>query len=392
MARVWKREYYLVFHDAGVVLFFFLLPTMYPIVYTLIYNPEVITDMPVVVVDHNRSAASRHLARMVDATQAIEVWDYAPDMAAARKIMNSHDCFGILEIPANYDKRLNSGEQGVVTFYSDMSLLLRYRGLYSALTDVQMACGTEMRTEKIEGLGGASLEPAFEPINDQAVMLGDPAQGFASFIMPGIFILILQQSLLLGVTMLAAGCKERRRANGGVDPESIQAPIGAQMIGKMLCYISIYIPMVLYIIHIVPLMFNLPMIGSFGENCLIVFPLLIAAICFGFCLSWFVRERESSLLVIVFTSVIFLFLSGITWPRYAMNGFWKLLGDFVPATWCVEGFVKMNSNASPLWEQWQPYLMLWGLAILYFTVAYVLQKYCSLGQKKLQPEIRRQSH
>ena len=36
--KVWRREFYLVFHDAGVLLFFFALPTIYPVVYTIILS------------------------------------------------------------------------------------------------------------------------------------------------------------------------------------------------------------------------------------------------------------------------------------------------------------------------------------------------------------------
>lgn len=382
--KVWRREFYLVFHDAGVMLFFFALPTVYPVVYTIIYNPEIVTDVPVVVVDDSRTASSRNLARMVDATQAMEVYDYAPDMAAAREIMNSHNCFGILHIPYDYDKKLGRGEQTVVNFYSEMSLLLRYRSFVAALTDIQLELGTHIQAQKISETGMESLSSVAAPVQSESIMLGDPTQGFASFIIPGILILILQQSLILGVTMLAGGAKERRRANGGIDPMSVDAPLSVQMFGKLMCYLCIYTPMVLYILHIVPLMFSLPQVGSLGQCCLLILPMLIASTFLGYCLSWFVKERESSLLVIVFTSVVFLFLSGLTWPRYAMNGFWRLVGDAVPATWGVEAFVRMNSNGSPLWEQAHQYLMLWVLAAVYFVIAYCLQRYCQ-GKRKLLP-------
>ena len=372
------------FHDAGVMLFFFALPTVYPVVYTIIYNPEIVTDVPVVVVDDSRTASSRNLARMVDATQAMEVYDYAPDMAAAREIMNSHNCFGILHIPYDYDKKLGRGEQTVVNFYSEMSLLLRYRSFVAALTDIQLELGTHIQAQKISETGMESLSSVAAPVQSESIMLGDPTQGFASFIIPGILILILQQSLILGVTMLAGGAKERRRANGGIDPMSVDAPLSVQMFGKLMCYLCIYTPMVLYILHIVPLMFSLPQVGSLGQCCLLILPMLIASTFLGYCLSWFVKERESSLLVIVFTSVVFLFLSGLTWPRYAMNGFWRLVGDAVPATWGVEAFVRMNSNGSPLWEQAHQYLMLWVLAAVYFVIAYCLQRYCQ-GKRKLLP-------
>lgn len=382
--KVWRREFYLVFHDAGVLLFFFALPTIYPVVYTIIYNPEILTDLPVVVVDDSRTASSRHLARMVDATQAMQVYDYAPDMAAARTMMNEHNCFGVLHIPASYDKKLGNGEQAVVNFYSDMSLLLRYRSFVAALTDIQLTLGTQIQTQKLSQSGMSTLSVAAAPIQSEAIMLGDPTQGFASFIIPGILVLILQQSLVLGVTMLAAGGKERRLKHGGTDPMAVDAPVGAQMLGKLMCYLCIYVPLVLYILHLVPLMFSLPQVGSLGECCLLILPMLIASIFLGFCLSWFVKERESSLLVIVFTSVVFLFLSGLTWPRYAMNGFWTLVGNCVPATWGVEAFVRMNSNGSPLWEQSHPFLMLWLLVAVYGVLAYCLQRYCQ-GRRKLLP-------
>ena len=154
--RVWQREFYLVFHDVGVMMFFFLLPLLYPVCYTLIYNPEIATDMPVVVVDHSRTAESRRLARMLDATQAAKIYNYAPDLAAARRILNNHDAFGILEIPEDYSRRLGRGEQAVATFYCDMSLLLRYRTFISALADLQLAIGAEIQAAELSQVAIAS--------------------------------------------------------------------------------------------------------------------------------------------------------------------------------------------------------------------------------------------
>ncbi|MDE6099612.1 MAG: ABC transporter permease, partial [Paramuribaculum sp.] len=215
--RVWRREFYLVFHDAGVLLFFFFLTLAYPVIYTIIYNQEVIKNIPIAVVDNSRSVSSRELTRMVDATEGIEVYDYASDMQEARRMENEHKVYGILEIPRDYDHRIGRGEQGVVVFYSDMSLLLRYRTFLSALTDVQLAAGADIRQENISQLGLLAGNMGGLPVENEAFLLGDPTQGFASFIMPGVLVLLLRQSMLLGVTMLAAGVKERRRRFGGID-------------------------------------------------------------------------------------------------------------------------------------------------------------------------------
>lgn len=370
--KVWRREFYLVFHDAGVLLFFFALPLMYPVVYTIIYNPEVIRDMPVAVVDHSRTAQSRELARMVDATDGLEVYQYAPDMGAARRMMNEKEVFGILEIPSDYARCIGRGEQANVTYYADVSLLLRYRQALLNLTDVQLALATRYQQEKIASGGLLLQDIGGSPVDVQSVMMGDPTQGFASFIMPGVLVLILHQSLILGVAMLAGGAAERRRRNGGFDPMAVDAPPTATILGKVLCYAAIYIPMSLYALHFVPWVFTLPHLESMLDSLIFIFPMLIAASMLGLCVASFVTEREASLMVVVFTSVVFLFLSGLTWPRYAMSPFWQLIGDCIPATWGVEGFIRLNSNGATFAQESHPTLMLWTLAAVYFSVAWLL--------------------
>ena len=386
--KVWRREYYLVFHDAGVMLFFFFLTVAYPLVYTFIYNPEIVENIPIAVVDNSRSEESRKLTRMIDATQGIEVWDYATNMEEAHRMENNHEVYGILEIPSDYARRIVRQEQGVVTFYCEMSLLLRYRTCLTALTDVQLAAGADIRQQTLDMIGLPAQEMGGMPIESEALMLGDPTQGFASFIMPGVLVLILQQSMLLGITMLAAGIKERRRRNGGIDPESIPAGPLTTIWGKTLCYITLYLPICVYVLDLVPIMFNLPHIGDFREMYLFIFPMLLATAFLGQTISVFVTERESSMLVIVFTSVVFLFISGLTWPRYAMNSLWTWVGDAIPATWGIEGFIRMNSNGSPLWEQSHPYMMLWLLCAIYMVTAWLVTHFST---PRLRPRLATRS-
>lgn len=372
VARSFTREMSLVFKDIGVLIFFFGLPLLYPIVYTLIYNPELVRNLPVAVVDDCRTAQSRELVRMADATEAMNIMGYPADMGEARRLMNEKECYGILYIPEDYSRRIGRGEQGVVAFYSEMSLLLRYRAFVSALTDLQLQTGAQIRQELLNSLGASQSGQSSSPVASEAYFIGDPTQGFASFIIPGIVILILQQSMLLGVTMLAGNSEERRRRNGGIDPLSVPASQSAGMIGRMLCYVVVYIPMTIYVLHFVPMMFDLPHIGSAVDYLLFVVPLLVASAFMGMTVQIFVKERESSMLVVVFTSLVFLFLSGLTWPRYAMSPLWKIVGDCVPATWGVEGFIQINCNGGTLTEAAHPYLMLWVLAGVYFLTAYAV--------------------
>lgn len=371
---VWRREFRLVLSDLGVCIFFFLLPTAYPIVYTLIYNPEVVKEMHIVAVDHSMTAESRNFLRMVDQTETFHITGYAANLTEAKEAMKEHKAFAIIEVPADFAKKIGRGEQATVPYYSDMSLLLRYRQAQLALTDIQIATGTRLLAENMNRAGdlGAIAETNISQIGNQGVSVGDPTQGFASFIMPGILVLIIQQGLLLGILMLAGTAAQRRRKNGGIDPLFCDAQPLAQVLGRTLCYLVFFLPILIFTLYIVPELFSLPHIGSFKEEVMLMVPMLLAVSGMGLVLGIFCTEREYSFLIIVATSPVFLFISGLTWPEYAMNGFWKLMGDLVPAKWALNGFVRMNSDGGALFEQYDAWRALWILAAVYLTLAVVV--------------------
>lgn len=375
MALVFRREWKLVISDIGVLLFFVALPLAYPVVYTLIYNPEVVREMPVAVVDKSRTAQSRELVRTMSASPAIDIYAQCADMAEAKHLFGNNEVFAIVEIPADYAKKLGRGETATVPMYFEMSLLLRFRAFLSAISDIQLKMVSDITTTRLQAFGASAIGVSGGmPVDSHSVFVGDPGQGFASFVMPGVLMLILQQSMVLGICLIAGTSKERRRRNGGIDPLAVRnVPVSATIWGKTLCYFVIYIPMTIYVVRFLPEMFSLPHSGAPIDYLLFMVPYLLGSAMFGQALSGLCTERESGFIVVVFTSLIFLFLSGLTWPRYAMNWFWTTLGNLVPATWGVEGFIRINSNAATLAENAHPYVMLWILAVAYFLVAWAVE-------------------
>lgn len=384
MGLVFANQFRIIFHDAGVILFFVLLPLAYPVVYTLIYNKELVREIPVAVVDNSRTAMSREFVRTAGASPTIKIYDYANDMAEARRMMAERKVFGVLLIPYDYSRTIGNGESAHVTFYSDMSLLLRYRAFMAALTDIQVKLAGDITGQRISSLGGASLAPggSLLPVDSESNFLGDVEQGFASFVIPGIVILILQQSMLLGIGMMEGTSRERRRRNGGIDPEEVPG-VGAvaTVWGRALCFFVFYIAFAIYAVQVVPMMFRLPHYGNPVDFLLFLVPFLLAAAFFGQTLAPLMRERESPFIIIVVTSVVFLFLSGLTWPRYAMGTFWHTVGSLIPATWGVEGFIRINSNSATLEQNSVPYLALWGLAALYMVTAIIIRHYSTRSLK-----------
>ena len=366
-AKVFANEWRLILRDQGILMFFVVLPLMYPVVYTLIYNPEVVREIPIAVVDHDRTAMSRTLVRDMSASPTFVIYDYVPDMHEAKDLFAQNKVFGILEIPENYGRKIGRLERANATFYSQMDLLIRYRAFMTALSDVQLKEIGDITAERAALLGVGDLDAM--PIQEQSNMLGDTEQGFASFIMPGIVILILQQSMVLGICMLGGTSRERRRRNGGIDPEMVRTSASATVWGRALCYFVFYIAPTIWLLRYICVIFDMPHSGEPIEYMVLAIPLVLASAFFGQTLSWFVRDRESSFVVVVFTSVVFLFLTGLTWPMYAMPDMWAWVSHLVPASWGVKGFIHINSVDGSLYENLQSWNWLWGLTALYAVTA-----------------------
>ena len=81
------QEFKLIFRDEAVIIFFVVLAIVYPPLYSLIYNPEVVRDEAVVVVDDSHSALSREFIRQLDATPDVQVKGYASNMDEAKHKM-----------------------------------------------------------------------------------------------------------------------------------------------------------------------------------------------------------------------------------------------------------------------------------------------------------------
>ena len=369
--KVCGRELMLVFRDEGVVIFFLLLNAVYPVLYSIIYNPEVVRNEPVVVVDDNRTAMSRELVRRMDATQEVAIIGYAANMQEAQEAMHRKDCYGILRVPRDFGQSVTRGEQGHVLLYCDMSVMMRYKAMFTALTNVTQAMGNERLAAKIEPVfntGGSVIESRQVPV-------GNPAMGIASAVLLFILPLVLQQSMILGIAMLHGGSIERRRRNGGRDPLAYEAGPAATIIGKMMCHQIVYVIPVIYVLHYVPLMFGFPMFGNILHVICLAVPFIIVVSLMGQTLQAFVNERESVFLLFVFSSVVFVFLTGVSWPRYLMSRLWRVVGDCVPGVWMSNAYVRMQSNGALLSQVSHEYLMLWLQIPVMFILAYLVERY-----------------
>lgn len=372
---IWKDELKNVFRDAGVLIFFFLVPLAYPLLYSFIYNNEVVRDAKLVVVDQSDSYLSREFTRRVNATADVEVVSTCTDMAEAKRYLDEKKAYGILYFPESFSKEVYRGEQATVSLYCDMSSLLFYKAFLLSATEVSLDLGREIQLSRLSSSSEKQDEITVNPIPYESVTLFNPQNGFASFLVPAILILVIQQTLVLGIGMLGGTVREENRLE--TLPQSVGRHFHGTLrivFGKSLTYLMIYILVCIWALAVVPKLFALPQIGDPLTLLLFVLPYLLACIFFAMTLAGFMTTRESPMLVFVFTSVLFLFISGISWPKEAIPPFWKAIGYLFPSTPGIQGFVRINTCGATLNEVAFEYRMLWVQTGVYFLSACLIQR------------------
>lgn len=351
-----------IFRDEGVMLFFLFLPIAYPLIYSWIYNNEVVREVPVAVVDNSRSALSREFTRKFDASPDVSVALQCRDMAEARKAIAHGEAYGILCFPHDLESRVGRMEQGHVSVYCDMSYMLTYKAVYQTATQISSVMGTELQARMLGKPTAREEEISLKPLDFDEVPIFNTTGGYGNFILPGVLVLIIQQAMLLGVGMIAGTRRER-----GETPAGFADGIAA-IFGRGAAYLLVFSVMLAWITLVVPRFFGFVSMVHAADILLFFIPYLLACIFFSMLVSEMVRYRESVMLVVVFSSIALLFMSGVSWPQSSIPPFWQGVSSLFPSTFAIRGFIRMSSMGALLGDCLPEYICLWLQTLLYFLI------------------------
>ena len=354
--------------DVGVLVFFIVVPLLYPLLYAYLYGRETVREVPVVAVDDCRSTTSREFLRKCDATPDLKIVSYCADMEEARNVIHNHKAYGIIQVPRELDKTLADGHQATINLYCDMSGLLYYKAMLSGCTMVSLDMNRDIQMVRLSGMSDWEKEVMTMPIENEYVTMFNPANGFQAFLIPAVLILVLQQTLVLGVAMMAGTEHERRRKGELILGDEYSNPITV-LGGKALAYLLVYGFTATYVLCVVPWLFDMPQLWQLPTLVAFIVPFLLASIFFAISISFFVRDRESCFLLFVFVSVPLIFMSGISWPTSNMPTFWKFFAQIFPSTHAVNGFARISTAGALLQDVRYESIALWILTAVYFMTS-----------------------
>jgi ABC-2 type transport system permease protein len=374
-----SEEMRIIMADAGAVLLFIIAMVAYPLIYTIGYEGEVLRDLPVAVVDLSHSNLSRQYSRMLDATEQIHVTCKSGSLKEAEKLFYDGTINGIVLIPEDFEKNILQGTQSNITVYCDASYFLIYKQVYSGAlySTGTLSAGVEIKKLLAQE---KTLNQAMEqrdPLKTNIISLYNPSAGYGSFIMPGVLLIILQQTLLIGIGLLGATTREKiKYKNLSVQPLSRKGSI-AVVLGKGLAYFVIYLFNSIFIMVVIPKWFSFPDKSGFLLTLFLVIPYILSIIFLGIAISVLFRKRVHALLFMVFLSPLILFFSGLSWPSAALPPILYTIAHVFPSTMMIPAYLRVRIMGAPLSSVTYEWGFLMIQMVVYFILACIAYKFSS---------------
>jgi ABC-2 type transport system permease protein len=343
----------------------------YALLYPQPYLNEALRNVPIAVVDRDGTQASRDFARRVDATSDVAVTMVLPDLASAEREVHARKVDGILVIPQYFERELLHGRSSPVALYADASYFLIYQRVAGAVAAVARTVGAEIETARLIAIG---VDPAIavaapDPMPLTAQPLFNPEGGYATYVLPAAFVLLLQQMLLMGVALLAT-----MAGIGFVATDATAARPGplAVIAGKLLAYLALEAAILPVYLLVLPYLYGLPRLGGVIPILIFAVPFVLAVAGLGLVVAGIFQNPLRVQLILAAVGLPLFMSAGFSWPSEAIPPLIRWVSYLVPSTSAISGFLKLSQLGAPLSAVKPEFLTLWCLALAYNSIAVLL--------------------
>ena len=355
-AAEWRR----VLAIPGAFILLVVAPLVYGVFYPQPYLNQILRKIPIAVVDNDLSELSRRIVQTLDASGAVKVAISVDTLPQARAALDRGEVFAVVSIPPETERDVLKGTTVHIPVYADATYLFIFRTLGNGIAVAINTLSAELAAggARTDGSLVKATLASVSPVDILLQPIFNPVGGYGSYIVPAAFVLILQQLLLIGASLLTVVALAQ--PSGGAF---------ASVLGRGVAHLTIYLPALALYFIVLPRFYGFSTLGQ---------PLQLFALAALFALAtsfmgqaagaWF-KHPETPTVIFLGISIPQLFLTGFSWPREAIPKSVQAVGYIFPSDFAIDGIVRINQLGASLWEVVRDWRGLWGLAVIYFALA-----------------------
>lgn len=379
VAGAFRNEYGRILGDRGMFGLIVLAPIVYGLFYPQPYLGQLTRDIPIAVVDDDHTEVSRALIETLDADEAIAVARQATTLAEARRALEQREVFGIVGIPEGTEREVLKGNPARVPAYVDSAYFLVYNRALGGIAEAAGSLSAELSGAGARP-GGSLYHTALasgSPVEVVSEPLFNPTGGYASYIVPAAFVLILQQTLLMGAATAGGlafqhGGRAARRSRGGA----------RAVAGQALAHLALALPGAALFLILLPRVYGFAASTHILALLALLVPFLLAVSFLGQFLGAWYQRRETAILLTIALSLPLFFLVGVAWPPEAIPEILRRAAVIIPSTLGIDGLVRLNQMGASLFDVAFDWRGLWVLVLIYAILAIAAGRLAGRGESR----------
>jgi ABC-2 type transport system permease protein len=373
-----KREISIIIKDIDIRSIILIAPLFYSFFYAAVYFNKAERDVPITVIDMDKSTLSGKLIKNIDSDEFIKVTGEASDYLTARDLICREAVQAAVIIPGGFESSIKSHRGSSIKLLINTTRFLVSNDINKAMNEVVLNFNSEIKINTLQqnGYNHDQAVMISEPLNGEVKYLFNHSETYGDFLIPAILVLILQQTLLMGISESVS----RERELGTLKDlfDKAKHSVSAAVVGKSMFYLMLFGS---YALLFFTLHFNLFSINQKGNWLLIFFMtflFLLPVICFGFFIASFIKKKLLTLQIMALTSYPAFFLSGYSWPQKSMPWVLQAIAQFIPFTPFINAFTRITQMGAGLYDVIPQILhlvilSLIGVIALYYRMKFVLR-------------------
>jgi len=338
---------------------------LYLFLYPMPYSQQLPRDQTVVVVDLDNSAVSRKLIRMADATPQIDINRYVYSIKDAQQAIEEDGLAGMFVIPKNFYRDLLLGQSPALSYAGDASYFLVFSTVVEGLATAggTLGAGVKVLHHMIEGKSPITAKQQYSPMYLNLRPVFNMTGGYINYVVPAVFVVILYQTLLIGIGILGATQNEKDAL--GEKGYWQHVPGWKLILARSLIFFMIYFVLTMCYFGFGFDYYTISKLAEPLELIQLIIPYLLATSFFGIFIGLLIPRPELVTVLILFTSLPIVFSAGFVWPLNMLPTLLLDISQIFPAIPAIQAFLQLNQMGADFAQIHTLWLQLWLQTFVY---------------------------
>ncbi len=360
----WVELSWLVRHK-GALMILIGAPLIYSVFYPLPYQLAIVEDVPVVIWDADNSAESRDWAMQLDATPQLKVIARLPGEPNEADWQQYSQAQAFVAFPEGAKEQLSHQQQVTVAYGGKADNFLVYSTASKAIALVLADINAQWSLQYLylSDANAVTAEQTANIISSDVIPIFNDNSSYMQYLVPTVFILIVQQVVMISVGMHWAYRFELNRPIGGAF---------AVWNAHLWIYTIQGLALVLFFFR-----WALPWqsVEIPIDNATLIqtaLPFVMGSVGMGMVITYAMREQETAIVWLLPLSVPLLLLTGMSWPQFAMNEWLQVASYWLPSNWGVNALID-----AAFLQQAADIAAGWKVALFWLSFSLLLRISCS---------------